>query len=199
MSAHSITSGVQGTSASLSKPADVTSMPAWAEKTCSAVGLRSRFQLHRNRTRFVPSFKQVAPAPAIRIALKFCWSGSRNSERQRRRTGTRSAATPSAKSSGASPDVPEHRLDGAQPRPDIGQLRSGGRQRLSYGRLSGCRLFRNQSETIGAGEAQPRLPRSRHVFHSKYKEDGRENKNGRKKEVVRVLDHGPTLGSLGFC
>jgi hypothetical protein len=49
VSAHSSNSGVTGFSASWFVPAELTSMPARLEKTCSAVGLRSRFWLHMNR------------------------------------------------------------------------------------------------------------------------------------------------------
>jgi hypothetical protein len=45
MSAHCTSSGVTGFSASWFRPAEDVSMPGQAAKTCSAVGLRSRFRL----------------------------------------------------------------------------------------------------------------------------------------------------------
>ena len=72
ISAHSSRSGVQGTSASLPKPADITSRPASAAKTCSAVGLRSRFRPHRNRMRAVRVPLTAAPASAARAAPRRC-------------------------------------------------------------------------------------------------------------------------------
>lgn len=48
-SAQSIISPSSGISASLFVPADMASMPGYCEKTCSAVGLRSRFWLQMKR------------------------------------------------------------------------------------------------------------------------------------------------------
>src|SRR6476620_5807364 len=50
MSDHARTSGVTGLPASFPRPADCVSMPGRSEKTCSAVGLRSRFCVQMKRT-----------------------------------------------------------------------------------------------------------------------------------------------------
>ena len=74
-SAHSSRSEDTGVSASGLRPADATSNPGRPENTCSAVGLRSRFWLQTNSTRFIydPGVAMQAAAsnpfhPSILIA-----------------------------------------------------------------------------------------------------------------------------------